>query len=30
LDRQADRTRVEMFLAPHAIVTLLVEFGGEQ
>lgn len=28
LDRQADRTRVEMFLAPHAIVTLLVEFGS--
>ncbi len=30
LQRQPDRTRVEMFLAPHAIVTLLVEFGGEQ
>jgi hypothetical protein len=30
LDLQADRTRVELFLAPHAVVTLLVEFGGEQ
>lgn len=30
LHRQPDRIRVEITLPPHAIITLLVEFGGEQ
>jgi hypothetical protein len=29
LHRHEGRTRVQVFLEPHAIVTLLVEFGGD-